>query len=91
MTELYRVGIAPARPLASKEFDMDQIIQLAQNMNWPFAMAVIGLGFAVAVPTIVSIAARSGRSSAAIQSERDIAIRKIDVSVKNGAVPARVE
>lgn len=65
---------------------MQGIIDLAREMNWPFAFAMAGTALAVTIPLMVARVSRAETQRREISSRSDIEQARIAASVKNGAV-----
>jgi hypothetical protein len=67
---------------------MDSLIQLAQQMNWPFAAAAVGIAASVGVSVMVVRISSNERANRRVSADAEVKKAEIAVSVKNGSVPA---
>jgi hypothetical protein len=65
---------------------MDSLIQLASQMNWPFAFAVIGVAGAFAIPIIVRRVSRTRLELEQMGGEERLRLAEVRTSVRNGLV-----
>lgn len=62
------------------------IVALAREAGSPFAFAVASIAAAVALPIIVSGVRRAAARNTELLAQRDIKIKELETSVRNGAV-----
>ena len=62
------------------------IVALARDAGAPFAFAVSAIGLGLAVPILAIGLSRSANKRAQLLADRDVEIKKIETSVRNGAV-----
>ena len=62
---------------------MDSLIQLSQQMNWPFTCMMIGVAFAVGMVRV----SHNARATRKIDADAGVEKARISVGVKNGLVP----
>jgi hypothetical protein len=69
------------------------IVALATNAGAPFAFSIGAVAAAIAAPIVIGGLRRSADRRHEISAERDVDIKRIEASVRNGAValtkPAR--
>lgn len=63
-------------------------IETLTRMDWPAAFAFIGFCASIGIPVATHAARRYALQIARIEADRDARIAEINVTVKNGAVPA---
>jgi hypothetical protein len=62
------------------------IVALAREANAPFAFAIVALAAGIAVPIVVSMMGRYSQQTTQLQAKRDVEIKKLETTVRNGSV-----
>lgn len=67
------------------------IVDMGRDTGPAFAFMVVGLAASIAIPVVSRTISKRVQVRDQLQAETQVEMRKLDISVKNGAVPARME